>query len=42
MLRGHPLGRAGEPEEIAALTTFLLSDAASYVNGQVVTASGSP
>ncbi|MCW2580831.1 MAG: 3-oxoacyl-[acyl-carrier protein] reductase [Blastococcus sp.] len=42
MLRNLPLGRAGEPEEIAALVTFLLSDDASYVNGQVVTASGSP
>lgn len=29
-----PLGRWGQPEEIAALYVFLLSDDASYVNGQ--------
>ena len=29
----HPAGRLGTPEEVAALTNFLLSDAASFVNG---------
>ncbi|PFG62312.1 NAD(P)-dependent dehydrogenase (short-subunit alcohol dehydrogenase family) [Thioclava sp. ES.031] len=29
----HPAGRLGTPEEVAALTCFLLSDAASFVNG---------
>ena len=38
--RGIPLGRVAEPEEIAALACYLLSDDASYVNGQIVAADG--
>jgi len=38
--RGIPLRRIAQPEEIAALACFLLSDAASYVNGQVIAADG--
>jgi 3-oxoacyl-[acyl-carrier protein] reductase len=35
-----PLGRFGEPEEIAALAAFLVSDEASYIHGAVLTADG--
>jgi NAD(P)-dependent dehydrogenase (short-subunit alcohol dehydrogenase family) len=38
--RFSPLGRWGEPEEIGRLAVFLASDAASYVTGQTVIASG--
>ncbi len=40
-LRRHiPLGRWGEPEEIAAVMTFLGSPAASFVNGAMVPVDG--
>lgn len=35
-----PLKRFGTPEEIAGLAYFLLSDDASYINGEVVTMDG--
>ncbi|OCB99529.1 putative 2,4-dienoyl-CoA reductase [Bacillus amyloliquefaciens] len=35
-----PLGRLGTPEEIAALAAFLLSDEASYINGDCITMDG--
>jgi 3-oxoacyl-[acyl-carrier protein] reductase len=34
------LGRAGRMDEIAAVAAFLASDAASYINGQDITADG--
>jgi 3-oxoacyl-[acyl-carrier protein] reductase len=37
---GIPLGRYGEPEEMGRVGAFLLSDAASYVNGAAVQVDG--
>ena len=35
-----PLGRIGEPEDIARVVTLMVSDMASWVTGQVIDASG--
>ena len=35
-----PLGRAGRPEDAAAAVSFLLSEDATFINGQVITSDG--
>ena len=40
ILSRTPMKRLGEPEEIADVTAFLLSDASSYVTGEIVVVDG--
>lgn len=40
IVRDVCLGRTAKPEEISAVVTFLLSDASSYITGQVISADG--
>ena len=37
---GRFRGRAGEPEEIAAVVCFMASDLASYMTGEIVNVNG--
>ncbi len=39
-IRSIPLGRSGQPEEIASVVVFLVSDAARFITGQVIYANG--
>jgi NAD(P)-dependent dehydrogenase (short-subunit alcohol dehydrogenase family) len=40
VLASNPMGRIGDPSEVAGAAVFLVSDAASYVNGQVLVIDG--
>jgi 3-oxoacyl-[acyl-carrier protein] reductase len=35
-----PLGRAGTPEDVSGVVSFLCSDAARYVTGQTIVVDG--
>ena len=38
--RSHPLGRLGEPEDVARASVFLLSDAADWISGVILPVDG--
>lgn len=40
ILKSVPMGRAGEPGEVAAVVNFLMSDEAAYVTRQVISVNG--
>lgn len=40
VLAQNPMGRIGVPDEVAGAVLFLVSDAASYVNGEVLVVDG--
>ena len=38
--RAHPIGRFGQPEEVAELVLFLASDRSSFITGEIVRVDG--
>jgi len=40
MVEMTPLKRVGQPEEMAEVALFLLSERSSYITGQVISADG--
>jgi NAD(P)-dependent dehydrogenase (short-subunit alcohol dehydrogenase family) len=40
MLARIPLGRAGSPEEVAGLVSYLASEAAGYITGATIAIDG--
>ena len=40
IIRMHPMGRLGEPEEVARAIAFLASDEASFITGAILPVDG--
>ncbi|MEO1201003.1 MAG: SDR family oxidoreductase [Pseudomonadota bacterium] len=40
LAQAHPLGRLGEPDDIAGLGAFLMSPSASWITGQIIAVDG--
>ena len=40
IIKNHPMGRLGEPEEVAKAIAFLASDDASFITGAILAVDG--